>query len=236
MPWVRLTDDWYDDPELLEAGPWAMVLWPFLISWCARNLTDGKVPSAQIPRLIDWGSLGADAEQAIAPLVANGRLQEIAGGYQITNYLTYQPSKAKVLSDRERDRTRKASQRGPASVPPESGRNPDAPVPVPVPVPDTTSSSSSSSTTETGLPDGLWTTMAEKKLTQAQGITSPGRWKRKVAENDRSDPELIARARLLLDHYDLTTSQLADVLVLGTNPPWLVHHRRQLHPVPDDAA
>jgi len=228
MPWVRLSDDWYDDPELIEAGPWSMLLWPLLISWSARNLSDGKIPAGQIRRLVDWSQLGAEPEQAIAPLVATGRLQEIACGYLIVNYHRYQPTREKVLDDREKDRQRKADSRSaarPSGVQTESGDRPA--LPVHGPVPDNPSSSSRENLNTPALPDGLWKKIAEKK---AQTATTPihdrRAWLKTTAKNAETDDG--DRARALVAEYDLTMSQLVDVLVAGTNPAWLGSLRRKV--------
>lgn len=229
MPWVKFSDDWYDDHELIEAGPAAMLVWPVLITWCARNLTDGKIPSGQVRRLVDWHTLGIDPEQAIAPLVANGRLQDIAGGYYVTNYLDYQPSREKVLEDREAAKVRAAKSRAPKfSARAENVREACADAaPSPVPVPDEPSSSSSSEYVNTpGLPPDLWTKVADKKATLTTSvIANPTKWKAKAAANARDDLE--DRALSLVAAFDLTTSQLVEALVLPSNPPWLTHHRRK---------
>ncbi len=217
MPWVKLSDDWYDDYELVEAGPAAMLLWTVAISWCARNLTDGRVPLSQVPRLVDWSAIGTTAEQVIAPLVANGRLQAIEGGYQITNYLTYQPSRQQVLEEREAAKARAAKSRGSApQVHRTIGAGADPPDPVPVPE----GSSSSSSTVNGTTPDDLWTTIADRKC-KAQRVPphNPTAWKRKAAQN--AELELGERAQTLLEQYDLTPSQLADCLLSDSNPTWL---------------
>lgn len=224
MPWVKFSDDWYDDTDLIEAGPAAMLAWPLLISWSARNLQDGKIPAGQVRRLVDWHTLGVDPEQAIAPLLASGRLQAIAGGYLITNYLEYQPSREKVLADRDAARGRAAKSRDRAANVREPCADGAVP-PVPVPVPDEPSSSSSSAT-ETGLPPDLWMRVAEKK---AQGtkstIVDAGKWKKKAAENAAA--ELTERAVYLVAHFDLNTSKLVDALISPSNPPWLTHYRKQ---------
>lgn len=225
MPWVKFSDDWYDDEELVEAGPLALMLWPLLISWSARNLTDGRVPAGQVRRLVDWHSLGLEPEQGIAPLVANGRLQEIAGGYQITNYLAYQPSREKVMADREAAKQRAAKSRERAAHVRENFAGSASP-PVPVPVPDNPSSSSSGDVNPPGVPEGLWTAIAEKQLAATTSrVGNASAWKRKAAENARK--ELGDRAAVLVAHYDLTTSQLVDVLLSPSNPPWLSGLRRK---------
>lgn len=227
MPWVRLTDDWYDDEDLIEAGPAAMLLWPVLISWSLRNLQDGKVPSGQVRRLVDWTELGIDPAPVIASLVAVGRLQEIAGGYLIVNFLKYQPSKEKVLADREKDRQRKAAGRSdpPPDVRPESVRNPS--LPDPVPDPDVESSSSSSSSD--AVPDEVWAEVARKKLAAAKNVGNPTRWLKTVIANAKADSG--ADAAWIWETYQITPSHLADIIVTGNRSSLANLPKRQ-----DDAA
>lgn len=212
MPWVKLSDDWYDDPDLIGAGPVAMLLWPVLISWCARNLTNGELPSSQVRRLVDWHALGIEPEQGIAPLIDKGRLQEIAGGYRIVNYLKFQPSREQVLAEREASRQRAAKSRERAA---HSAGSAEAPDPVPGPV--EPSPLPSSSDLEK-LPADLWTTIAAKKLTKAHDVGNPSGWKRKVIANDKADCELVGSALKILESYEVTTSYLADCLIDGTMP------------------
>jgi hypothetical protein len=224
MPWVRLSDDWYDDEDLVNAGPLALLVFPLLISWSLRNLRDGKVPSGQIRRLVDWSELGADPEQAIAPLVACGRLQVVDGGYLITNFLKYQPSREKVMADREKDRKRKAATRSgdgpsasdeapaerPRRVRPESTRNPDPPDPVPVP--DVSSSSSSSSDL---VPEAVWQGVAKKKAQNPKvEVGNFRKWSATVIENDKRDHG--EEAAWIWTTYEISESQLIDVIVSGS--------------------
>lgn len=212
MPWVRFSDDWYDDTDLIAAGSAALMLWPLLVSWSLRNLQDGFVPAGQIRRLVDWSELGVDPEQAIAPLVANGRLQEVAGGYHIVNFLKYQPSREKVLADRDAAKGRAARSRAAKSGGADGVREPCANAavpPVPVPVPDNPSSSSTSDQ----VPAAVWRDLAKKKLARATGVGNATSWCSKVSKNDRV--ELGERAAWLWNTYDMTVSQLVDVLAAG---------------------
>lgn len=233
MPWVKLSDDWYDDEDLVAAGPVPLMLWPLLITWSARNLTDGRVPHRQVRRLVDWTDLPITAEQAIASLVDAGRLEVIGAGVQIVNYLTYQPSKEKVLSDRERDRERKARSR-PGGVPPDTDPNPDAPV-IPSPFPASLSSSSSSDSqgdvdddqtaAAEKVPDAVWQLYADRRLKAAKNVDNPNRYKAKCVENGKR--ELGNRALEVWDTYQITPTQLADVLAAGGSVPWLNQLQRK---------
>jgi hypothetical protein len=230
VPWVKLTDDWYDDCDLVEAGPVPLMLWPLLISWSARNLTDGRVPVQQVRRLVDWSVLPVTAEQAIASLVDAGRLEHLGDRVQIVNYLRFQPSKEKVLADRERDRERKARSR-PGGVRTESDENRNAPVPVPVPG----AISSSSSCNQRGedapaddetqaaeqVPTAVWQLYADRRMAVAKNVTNPKGYRAKCIENGKK--ELGGRALELWATYDIDPSKLADALVAAGPVPWLNH-------------
>lgn len=231
MPWVKFSDDWYDDGKLAGADPWVIAMWAVGVTWCARNLSDGIIPAGEHRRLLNlYGTFDSDGQQVhpdhvADELVARGSWQTVAGGYEVVNYHRYQPTREKVLSDRDRERQRKASARNPAGRDTESSDSPTTPV-IPSPSPDGSLSSSSSSDLER-LPADLWTTMADKKLRLAKGVTNPAAWKRKVVQNDQADPELVGRAVQLVERFELSTSQLADVLIDGTNPQWLAHCQRK---------
>ena len=53
MPWVKFSDDWYDDGKLAGADPAVLAMWAVGISWSARNLTDGEIPMGEHRRLVN---------------------------------------------------------------------------------------------------------------------------------------------------------------------------------------
>lgn len=216
MPWVRLSDDWYDDEDLIEAGPAAMLVWPLLITWSLRNLKDGKVPSRQVRRLVDWHELGIDPAQVIASLVEVGRLQEIAGGYLIVNFLKYQPSKEKVLADREASKVRAAKSRDRQREGAEGVRDAcadGADAPVPGPVPDLESSSSSSSSDL--VPESVWLLAAKKKSQMPNAkVGNYSRWSKQVIANDKAEKG--DDAAWIWATYRITEDQLAGIIASGS--------------------
>jgi hypothetical protein len=80
--------------------------------YCARLLTDGFVPRAQVRKLADLDDAQAQAKQ----LVNAGLWEAVDGGYQIHDYLDYNPSRDDVLRRREYDRQRQQSRRNPNEV------------------------------------------------------------------------------------------------------------------------
>lgn len=113
MAWVKLDDHFDDHPKVVRAGPLGMALFVAGLCYCNRNLTDGFIPVAQVPRLINLDGLyvkasGKDGSTErpdpyqIAEWLVECRLWEHAhGGYRIHDYLKYQPSREEVDQIRE---------------------------------------------------------------------------------------------------------------------------------------
>lgn len=121
MSWIRLDEDYFDHPKLAEAGPLASWLNTKAIGYCNRYLTDGKVPRPIALTLVSWDDVSplqsAYHSDAMTSTMVNGQLierlvecglwDEVDGGYQIHDYLDFQPSRAKVLSERAAERLKK---------------------------------------------------------------------------------------------------------------------------------
>lgn len=124
-----------------------MGLFLLTLSWCADYLTDGFVPEIQVKRLL----FVCDDPLAIADrLVAAGLWERADGGYQIHDYLEYNPSAEQVKAERAANAKRQAEWRerkkrsqgdemamrnGVSNDGSNSVTN-DSPVPVPEPVPE----------------------------------------------------------------------------------------------------
>ncbi|PRY06089.1 hypothetical protein [Kineococcus rhizosphaerae] len=100
MTWVRIDDT---EPEkwvaagLSAAACWARVE---LLAYCNRGLTDGFVRAVVARRVVSADPV----EEVLAELVSAGVLVPEGDGYRIADFLTNQPSKARV----EKERTLKA--------------------------------------------------------------------------------------------------------------------------------
>jgi hypothetical protein len=126
MTWVKLDDQFADHPKVLEAGPLASWLYVCSLTYSARILTDGFIPKAQVRRLADV----ENAQELADKLVEVGLWDCVENGYQIHDYLDYNPSADTVKTKQESDRIRKNSTRNPHGIQQESKR----PVPDPDPV------------------------------------------------------------------------------------------------------
>jgi hypothetical protein len=126
---ARLDTHWHANPKVLALGLDGMGLHSWSISYCDAELTDGFIPVGALPQL-------PRLKQAISRLVECGRWRVVEGGYQLHDYLQYNRSRHRVLTERaaaaERmQRAREVRANNGRS----SGEVQPLPVPVPVPVP-----------------------------------------------------------------------------------------------------
>lgn len=122
MTWVRLDDDFGNHPKLREAGPLGIAMQVVALCYCNKYLTDGFIPRSVIPSLLNleglamrcWegelvgGGQNADWSLIVEDLIGAGLWHEVDGGYQIHDYLEYQPSRAQVLAERAANAKRQA--------------------------------------------------------------------------------------------------------------------------------
>jgi len=99
MSWVRLDDQFHDDPDLDVLSCAAITLHICATSYCARNETDGVIPKARVYRLKGGNS------KAIAELVAIGwwienRTENERDSYLIRSFCKYNPSHAQLNAKR----------------------------------------------------------------------------------------------------------------------------------------
>lgn len=116
MTWVRLDDQFYDNPRNRALGPSGRDLFVAGLCYCNKGLTDGTIAKADLPLLLAQAQAKRSTVQV---LVDAGRWVEHDDHYQVDNYLKFQPSRAKVLADRAaaaeralRSRARAAARKG----------------------------------------------------------------------------------------------------------------------------
>lgn len=172
MVWAKLDDEILDNPKVSRAGPLGFALHVAAVTWCCRNLSDGFIPIGRVGSLLDFSCFGMSQHCSgkepempavdaldVADWLADCELwHKVPGGFQLHDFLEYNPSKEKVISERQRgserkDKHRMLSVRDPAlaSRPPRPRQQrgaPEEPVlprnglasasggPVPVPVPE----------------------------------------------------------------------------------------------------
>jgi len=103
LPWVRIDEEFPDHPKVVGAGPLGIAMQVAALCYCNRHLTDGFVPRSAARRLIDLDGLGVSADDVIGTLLGVGMWSRVEGGYQIHDYEHYQPTRAQVLAERERN-------------------------------------------------------------------------------------------------------------------------------------
>lgn len=115
MTWVKLDDNFVDHPKVTKLSDGAFRMHLAGISHASRNLTDGRL-DRHIPRRL---TSSRRPGQLVRELVESGLWDETENGYEIHDYLDFQPSRAEVIERRQRDAERKRRAR---SSTPESER------------------------------------------------------------------------------------------------------------------
>lgn len=99
MPWVRIDDALPDHPKLLKVGIDAAWMHICGLCYCSRFLTDGAVPDAVAGGLIR-GKTRTSALRLVAKLIDAGLWRKTPDGYEINDFLEYNPSRSEVLERR----------------------------------------------------------------------------------------------------------------------------------------
>lgn len=98
MTWVKLSDNYPEDPRFEDVGPLGFALHTAAICFCSRNLTDGQITRGQARRLLDLDDPGTVMDALVA--VGLWKPGEDGKAYGLTDYLEHQPSRAEVESKR----------------------------------------------------------------------------------------------------------------------------------------
>jgi hypothetical protein len=108
MPWVRFEDDYLFNGKVRGIGPFARLLDMSAIIYSARELRDGQLRPEEVKMIATLVRI-AKWKPAADELVEHGRweLHVEPPLYVIHDYLKYQPSREKILAQREADRLRK---------------------------------------------------------------------------------------------------------------------------------
>lgn len=105
MPWGRLDDKANDNPKLRLLSDPAWRMWGCGVIYCQAHLTDGFIPAGMIHEFgVKAKNREAVAEELCRALIpGKGPLWEKAdGGYQMHDYLDWNPPKERILADREK--------------------------------------------------------------------------------------------------------------------------------------
>jgi hypothetical protein len=101
MSWARLDDAMLDNAKVIMAGPLGFALHVAAITWCARNLTDGRIPKARAHMLFpgDW-------ESTALHLCVCNLWHENGNCYLLHDFLRYNFSRKQILNRRLRTNER----------------------------------------------------------------------------------------------------------------------------------
>lgn len=98
MPWFKVDDQCALHPKVVKAGNAAFGAWVRMGCYCNQQLTDGFVMES-VARMM------ATARE-LESMCSAGLAHKVDDGYQIHDYLKYQPSKEAVLQSREATKRR----------------------------------------------------------------------------------------------------------------------------------
>jgi hypothetical protein len=104
MTWFKVDDGFWSHPKTVALSAESVALWVRAGSYCGQHLTDGVVPRHLLPML-----QGSDTQAH--ELVEAGLWLDHIDGYVFHDWLTYQPTRAKVEGDRARTKERVAKHR-----------------------------------------------------------------------------------------------------------------------------
>src|SRR6266545_3279057 len=104
MTWVRFDDMFPIHRKVGALSDAAFRLHVEAVCWCARHLTDGVVSSTDLAQV----TRTRKPQRLVTELVRSGAWREAADGWQIHDYLEYQPSRSKVTVQRQAKAERQA--------------------------------------------------------------------------------------------------------------------------------
>lgn len=101
MAWIKLDDQWMDNPKIVEAGRDGRDMWLASITYCAKHLTDGYFHKNLLPMLAVMAGVDvAKCQQFARTLLDVGLWEAREDSYYVHDYLDYNPSKEQTESNR----------------------------------------------------------------------------------------------------------------------------------------
>ncbi|MFD4257759.1 hypothetical protein ACFWR9_09005 [Streptomyces sp. NPDC058534] len=102
MPWVKLDDRFPSHRKVALLTDRAFRLHVSALCWASENLTDGRIADRELPLVAKVRNVKATAQQ----LAEAGVWDRIEGGWEIHDYLDYNPSREQVLVERKKNAER----------------------------------------------------------------------------------------------------------------------------------
>lgn len=230
MGWLKVDDKLPRNPKILAGD--IETAWYYLcaLTHCAEQLTDGYIADTAVPVIAPHITDPRDVADRCCELEMFSRVD---GGYQVRDYLDFNPSREEVLAKRAADRERQARSRtsrraSRSDTDGTSGVTPDVPS---RPVPTTPHHPQTGSTRGDPQPvdDDLVEAVLEQVITnRSRGEAKSAGWKRTVRRNLRTDHDgawWTELHRLVHDYPTAPVSMLA-AAADGEKSPHLRHYRR----------
>jgi hypothetical protein len=113
--WVKLDDGFVRHPRMVAAGLHGRALFIAGLCYCGAHLTDGRIPKAAIPMLVAEAGVKAATWRT---LIDVGSWIDHGDHIEVHDFLVYNPSRDKVLGEREAgaERQRRARSRSESRV------------------------------------------------------------------------------------------------------------------------
>ena len=99
MPWVKLDDRFPSHRKIALLSDRAFRLHVSALCWCSENLTDGHIADRELPLVAKIRNVKATAQQ----LADAGVWDRTGGGWEIHDYLDFNPSREQVLAERKKN-------------------------------------------------------------------------------------------------------------------------------------
>lgn len=108
MTWLKVDDKLTTHPKWLQLTLEGKSLWFHAAVWCAAHNNDGQLPEGAMPLIAFSASVPASSiDDAVARLVRSRLWSRVpkarGGGFEIVNWLEYQPSKQQVKEKADAD-------------------------------------------------------------------------------------------------------------------------------------
>ena len=113
MSWAKIDDQFSEHPKVIEAGPLAGWLYVRGLCYAAKYLTDGFISDAQAQQL---SLFAGSSPELLQKLVDCSLWERVNGGYQIHDYLDYNPTAESVKAEREAAKARMQAKRSKKGV------------------------------------------------------------------------------------------------------------------------
>jgi hypothetical protein len=104
--WTKLDDGFYDNPKVIEAGLEATGLYVLCLTWTSKHRKGGSISHAAIARFA-----GVRAAHLSDILLSVGLFENAEGGFEIHDYLEYNPS-PETIAAKEKEISEKRAEAG----------------------------------------------------------------------------------------------------------------------------